>query len=100
MIIKHIRVITIFTFIFSIIMLLFCFFDFAALHDIGNDYISQKILTYLDITTSKSLPEWTKTKGEWLIVSISLIIRIVFLLLNTFLLYIYYKKVIPKIKRT
>jgi hypothetical protein len=74
--------------------------DFAALHDIGNDYVSQKILTYLKITTSKNLPDWTKTAGEWFVVTVSLLLRVIFLILNTFVLYYYYKKIIPRINRT
>jgi hypothetical protein len=99
-VIKNIKILTIITFIFGILIFLFSFLDFAALHDIGSDYISREILTYLDITTSKNLPDWTKTEGEWVVVTVSLFLRIIFLILNTFVLYYYYKKIIPKINRT
>lgn len=97
---KNIKTITIVTLLFSVIIFLLSILDFAALHDIGNDYVSQEILTYLNITTSSNLPDWTKTEGEWLIVSISLFLRILFLILNILVITYYYRKVIPKISRT
>lgn len=98
--ITNIKTLTIITLLFSILIFLFSLLDFASLHDIGNDYVSQKILTYLEITPSKILPDWTKTEGEWLVVTISLFLRFIFLILNTFVLYYYHKKIIPKINHT
>lgn len=50
-------------------------FDFLALHDIHNEYVSPHILNQLHITTSVELPPWTRTKGEWNIIRISYIFR-------------------------
>jgi len=65
--------------------------DFAALHDIANDYVSAEILTDLGKTTSTSLPAWTATTGEWQFVTISLVTRVLFLLLTIFLLWSFTK---------
>ncbi len=56
-------------------------FDFLALHDIQNEYVSTGILKRLNITLSGELPEWTSTKGEWDIVRISYLFRFVFFIL-------------------
>ena len=53
-------------------------FDFLALHDIRNEYVSTRILNHLDITLSEELPEWTATRGEWDIVRISHLFRFAF----------------------
>ncbi|MBN1408854.1 MAG: hypothetical protein JW956_13740 [Calditrichaceae bacterium] len=79
------------TFVFMLTLL-----DFAALHDIKNDYVSQSILDYLKINTSQNLPEWTNTRGEWQVVTFSLITRFLFLILNTFILIYLYRKIIPQ----
>ncbi|MFH1195514.1 MAG: hypothetical protein V1720_07355 [bacterium] len=100
MMITKIKTITVITFLFSIIIFFFTLLDFASLHDIGNDYVSQKILTYLEITPSKTLPDWTKTEGEWSAVTVSLFLRFVFIVLNTSVLYYYFKKILPKINHT
>lgn len=57
---------------------LLAIFDFLALHDIQNEYVSTRILRRLNIKLSDELPEWTSTKGEWDIVRISHLFRFVF----------------------
>ncbi len=61
--------------------------DFLALHDIKNEYVSMRILERLNITLSEELPEWTATKGEWLVVKISYFFRLLFFILCAVLLY-------------
>ncbi len=61
--------------------------DFLALHDIKNEYVSPRILERLNITLSEDLPEWTSTKGEWVIVRINYFFRLFFFLLCAVLLY-------------
>jgi hypothetical protein len=56
--------------------------DFLALHDIGNDYVSKDILSYLDVSLSKELPAWTATRGEWRLVELSWVTRMGFFLVN------------------
>ena len=78
-------------------MLVFCLtvLDFAALHDIKKDYVSEYVLNYLKISLSEDLPHWTSTEGEWNIVSLSLYLRLVFFILNIGLLVYFYRKVVP-----
>jgi hypothetical protein len=70
--------------------------DFAALHDIKNEYISKGILVYLDITLSGDLPYWTATEGEWQLVAFSLYSRFLFFILNIIVLFLLYKKVVSR----
>ena len=49
--------------------------DFAALHDIHNEYLSRKILETLEVTLPKKLPAWTENKGEWDYLTLSLIAK-------------------------
>jgi hypothetical protein len=70
------------TLIFCIIILLMTLFDMAAYHDIARDYVSSSILKGPDITLSGDLPAWTATKGEWNLVNISWISRVLFFVLN------------------
>lgn len=69
----------------AIALVLTCF-DFLALHDIRNEYVSTRILKYLNVTLSDELPEWTATKGEWEIVNVSFLFRLAFFVLNLFVL--------------
>ena len=56
-------------------------FSFLAMHDIFNDYLSKKVLISENILeNTERLPDWTECKGEWNVLQIDLIIRIVFLL--------------------
>jgi len=84
------------TLILSIFVFILTLLDFAALHDIYKDYVSQSILDYLKIGTTQNLPEWTNTKGEWQVVTFSLIIRFLFLILNTILIIYLYQKIVSQ----
>lgn len=92
---KNIKTITVVALLFSLFVLLFSFLELAALHDINNDYVSQEIQTDFEITSSVSLPDWTKTEGEWQIVTISLFLRFLFLIFNISVLIYLYKKYLP-----
>ena len=61
--------------------------DFLALNDIKKEYVSTRILERLNITLSEDLPEWTSTKGEWIVVRISYFFRLFFFILCAVLLY-------------
>ena len=75
---------------FNILIFVLTLTDFLALHDISKDYLSSERLESLGI--SASLPTWTATEGEWQIVTISFVLRVLFLLLNILLLWFLLKK--------
>ena len=77
---KKNKIFIIFTIVLSSLVLALSLTDFAAMHDIHNDYISAKMVEHFSI--SQVLPEWTNTTGEWQIVTISLFTRILFLVFN------------------
>ncbi len=89
---KKIRIMATITMIAGILLLVVTFLDLLALTDISHDYVSQQVLDNLKISLPKELPEWTATRGEWLVVSISTFSRIGFLLLNTITLGLCVKK--------
>jgi hypothetical protein len=80
------------TFILCILVILFTLLDFLCLHDIRKDYVSRFVLTYLNVEFQQELPEWTGTKGEWRIVTISYFIRVLFLAMNIIVLTLILKK--------
>ena len=69
-------------FIFCILICFLTIFDFLCLHDINKDYVSRFVFQYLKIDLPKGLPEWTLTKSEWQLVTISYLLRVIFLILN------------------
>ena len=91
---KNLKTITLITLIFCVIVFILTILDFAALHDIKQDYVSKNILDYLNITLLKDLPDWTSTTGEWQIVTISFYLRLFFFILNIFVLVYYIRKVL------
>ena len=93
---KNIKTVTAITLLFCILVFMFTILDFAALHDIKQDYVSQYILDYLKINTSKDLPDWTGTEGEWQVVSFSLYSRYLFFILNIAVLIYLYRKDVSK----
>lgn len=93
---KNLKDITISTLILCIFVFMFTLLDFAALHDINKEYVSQHILKYLKIETSRTLPNWTATKGEWQVVIFSLFFRFFFFILNIVVLIYLYKKIVSK----
>ena len=76
----------------SVIIFLTTIDDFLSLHDINKDYISQSALKYLETETTKSLPNWTNTKLEWLAVTISWIVRFSLIIVSLILLFVLKKK--------
>jgi hypothetical protein len=88
------KVITLTNMLLCVLVFILTILDFAALHDIKRDYISQYILKYLEISPPRDLPNWTSTEGEWYIVSVSLYLRFLYFLLNMGILGYYYRKVI------
>lgn len=69
--------------------------DFLALHDIERDYVSAEVLRMLELDLAGSLPYWTGTTGEWTMVTISLIARLLLLGINALLLFTLLRKVPP-----
>ena len=80
------RLVTKIALLLCVVVLLFTLLDFAALHDIKQDYVSKGILDYLNMTLLSDLPGWTATTGEWQVVTASFWLRLLFLILNTFVL--------------
>ena len=94
---KNLKILVILTMVFSVIVILMTIMDFLALHDIRQDYLSKTIIDYLGITFSKEIPDWTSTSGEWRSVNISLFSRLIFFILNIFVLYQFIKNLDFKI---
>ena len=80
---EKIRLLATITMIVGLLLLLVTFLDLLALTDISHDYVSSQVLDNLNISLPRELPDWTATRGEWQVVSISAFSRIGFLLLNT-----------------
>ena len=91
-IMKKLKNITLITILLCLVVFILTILDFAALHDIKHDYVSRHILNYFKIDLSGDLPDWTSTKGEWHIVSLSLYLRFIFFILNTAVLIYYLKR--------
>ena len=89
---KKLKSVTMLTILFCILVFILTLLDFAALHDIKNEYISKSILKYLNITLSSDPPYWTATEGEWQLVTFSLISRFLFLIFNIIVLFYLYRK--------
>jgi hypothetical protein len=95
---KNLRRITFITIAFGLLVFLLTILDFAALHDIRQDYVSRYILNYLKIQLPDDLPSWTSTAGEWHLVAWSLYLRFLFLILNLIVLISFYRKVVSHSK--
>ena len=89
---KNFKTITVLTLLLCVFVFILTIFDFVALHDIKQDYVSQYILNTLDISLSNDLPDWTTTEGEWHLVSFSLYLRFLFFVLNIIVLLSIYRK--------
>lgn len=85
---KHLHGLTIVTLLLCIFVFVLTIGDYLALHDIWHDYVSQPILSSLDVSLSAGLPDWTETRGEWRLVTISFLARVVFLVLNGITLFL------------
>ena len=72
-----------------LVLLLFCTFgllattilDVMALHDIANDYVSQKALTGNQVTLSGTLPDWVSCSLEWGAIHVSIVLQFVLTIL-------------------
>jgi hypothetical protein len=61
-----------------IMVLLMCLFlDFLALHDIRNDYVSNQVIDRFSPNSLTVLPAWSGTAGEWVIVQMSFLIKLI-----------------------
>jgi hypothetical protein len=96
---KRLKTVTLITILFGIVVFIFTILDFAALHDIKQDYVSRNILHYLRINLSSDLPDWTSTEGEWRIVALSFCLRSLYFIFNTALLVYLYRGVVNRNER-
>ena len=88
---KRPRIFLFITFVCCIIVILFTVLDFLCLHDIRRDYVSSYILEDQGVGQGTELPEWTETKGEWRILTLSYSLRVLFLIMIMILLLHYIK---------
>lgn len=67
------------TILFALIIVLIAslLFDFLALNDISNDYVSTPVISQFSPVTTTNLPEWTKTSGEWSLIRWSLTVKLI-----------------------
>jgi hypothetical protein len=86
------KTITVITLVFCVGVFMLTIFDFTALHDIKQDYVSQHILESLNIKLSAELPYWTSTTGEWQLVTLSFYLRFIFFIVNFAVLGRYIRK--------
>jgi hypothetical protein len=84
--------------VLCVIGFLLTLFEFLALHDIHDEYVSTRILERLEIGLSGNLPEWTSTKGEWMVVRIGYLFRFFFFILCAVLLYELNNKMDPTLE--
>ena len=62
----------------SIIAFMLTLFEFLATQDIYHEYIGTTVLDMLDKTTAENLPGWTSTYGEWFLLRVSWLFRVLF----------------------
>ncbi len=70
--------------IFTIVLFACLLFDFLALHDIRNDYVSKLVMSRFAVNSTTDLPAWTNTKGEWSIIQISYVVKLIIAALSFF----------------
>ncbi len=71
--------------LFMIVLFACLLFDFLALHDIRNDYVSKLVMSRFAVNSPIDLPDWTNTRGEWSIVQISYVVKLIITALSFFL---------------
>ncbi|MDD2246764.1 MAG: hypothetical protein PHI70_05520 [Proteiniphilum sp.] len=74
------------TLLLSIASVVFMIIYFIASTDIYHDYVGTTIVSGGIINNVDKLPEWTTCKGEWRLLQIDLIVRLIFMLLITAIL--------------
>lgn len=67
------------TILFALIIVLIAslLFDFLALHDISNDYVSTPVIRQFSSVPASNFPEWTKNSGEWSLIRWSLAVKLI-----------------------
>ncbi|MBW8334666.1 MAG: hypothetical protein K0M40_21805 [Prolixibacteraceae bacterium] len=77
-----------------IFVLLMCLFlDFLALHDIRNDYVSNLVITRFSPKTLSVLPVWSGTMGEWTIVEVSFLIKLIVVGLTIIISWVLHRRI-------
>jgi fumarate reductase subunit D len=87
------RLLTTVTIIAALLVLVITVLDFLALTDIRRDYVSQSVFDGLDFSPPIELPDWTETRGEWLVVTFSIYARLGFLILNLVTLWVCMRRI-------
>jgi len=64
-------------FALSLLMVLLLLGDFFALHDIGQDYVSPKVLEDIPTQISDEIPDWASTKMEWVFERVSFLLKLI-----------------------
>ncbi|MDX2444512.1 MAG: hypothetical protein QNK30_12000 [Bacteroidales bacterium] len=77
---------------FSLIVLLFTFGDFLALHDIKQDYVSPFVLEDIGNGIGENLPDWTLAKMEWGLAQVSFYFKFILMTFNVIALTLVFKK--------
>ena len=77
--------------ILTAVLFICLFFDFLALHDVYRDYASKLVMNRFSAETAGSLPEWTNTSGEWSLLQISYIIKLIIAGFTFFFLFAIHK---------
>jgi ribosome biogenesis protein Tsr3 len=79
--------------ILSLVSAMSMFLNILALNDIYHDYISKKVFALENIIPNETkLPEWTNCKGEWDIVRIDFMIRIIAMIITVLVIVILLKR--------
>lgn len=71
--------------VLSIISFLVTILNILALHDIHNDYVSQKVLESSGVSTAQKLPAWSQCPLEWTALTVGsliLIVSLIFLIIT------------------
>ncbi len=80
-------------FIFCFLFLGLLLLDLLALNDIHNDYVSTSVLEGIKANNIISqLPDWSDTKGEWLVIQISMLAKLLLAIVNIFILFKIFKQ--------
>lgn len=64
--------------VLCLFMISLIFLDAMALSDIYHDYVSIRVLESIQLEVSNLLPDWSQTSGEWAMLLISLVLKLVF----------------------
>jgi hypothetical protein len=77
-----------------IFVLLMCLIlDFLALHDIRNDYVSNSVIDRFYPNSLSVLPSWSGTTGEWAIVQMSFLIKLIVAVITMIVLWKLHRKI-------